>query len=107
MDLTRYFDMLSLISKKSFSEVLNASDKLFVNNTIFYIIGKIGDYQLLPALSIFITYLITSYMTADFARRENIPSKKFLLALLFTFSVLPFPLLASNIICDIQPGYLS
>jgi len=100
MDLTRYFEQVAYFGTMDWntfvSTILN-NDFLFIQKLLFYFVGRSGDYHLLPAIVIFISYFIMFYMMTDYANRTNAKSKELLLALLFLLSVMPFITLVSNV----------
>lgn len=100
MDLTRYFSQLLIYSGMSWrfftSQVLSKS-VLMIQELLFYAVAQTGNFHLLPALVVFVTYFITLYMINDYAYRHQIDSKTTLKVLVFTLCVLPFPVVVSNV----------
>ena len=100
MDLTRYFLQLSVFKNFSWTEFINTiipKNTLYLQNLLFYVIAKTGNFHLLPAVVIFITYFLTIYMVTDYSNRKEIKSKKMVRVIIFIICVLPFPSLVSNI----------
>jgi hypothetical protein len=100
MDLTRYFEQVAFFGNMSWTSFVNTvltGDYLFIQNILFYFIGKTGNYHLLPAIVIFISYFIMFYMLTDYANRMEARSSEILFALLFLICVMPFISLVSNV----------
>ncbi len=100
MDLTRYFQQLSIykgLSWNSFIKTVLSNNTLYIQQLFFYLIAKTNNPHLLPAVTIFITYFLTFYMITDYSNKRNINSKKMLKIIIFTVCTLPFPSLVSNV----------
>ncbi len=71
-DLTRYFEIVDSIRGLSlWKAAARMNDGLPVENLFFWIVAKIGDNHLLPAVSTSVVYGITAYITLDYARNEG------------------------------------
>jgi hypothetical protein len=100
MDLTRYLQQITILGNMNwgdFVEIGLSQDFLFIKNILFYTIGKTGNYHLLPAVVIFISYYLMFYMMTDYANRMELKSSEVLMSLMFLVSVMPFISLVSNI----------
>lgn len=93
MDLTRYFDAVkecaAINSLEAFLKYGN--DGLIVRNLFFWIIGKLGDVHLLPAVSTAVVYGVSGYITCDTASEYRITK---LIPSLFLFQLLMLPLVS-------------
>lgn len=100
MDLTRYFDIVLSYETMSFdffySDVL-FGDLMFIQNILFYSVGRTGNIHLLPSIVIFISYFIMLYMITDYANRMKATTFELLLAIIFLLCVMPFISLVSNV----------
>ncbi|MBQ9131938.1 MAG: EpsG family protein [Clostridia bacterium] len=66
-DLVRYFQFVEETTRMSFQEVLKygirGESNLYIFSIVMWVIGKIGDPHLLPAISTFLVYYIGFYVT--------------------------------------------
>lgn len=86
-DLVRYYEWLDLSSKLSLAEISQYfNDDLYVMHLIYWVIGRLGIHQLLPALSITIVMLSVTYITCDLAEYHgSFKSIKYVLLLQLMF----------------------
>lgn len=100
MDLTRYFQQLSMYSTMPWdlfvSQVLTKSI-LVLQELLFYAIAQTRNFHLLPAIVVFATYFITLYMITDYAYRNELSSRNTLKVIIVTLCILPFPVIVSNV----------
>ena len=94
-DLVRYFMQMENCRDLPFSAAFTwANDGLVVKNFVFWIIGKIGDLHLLPALAATIYYGVSAYIAADQMDRNG---KHLGAILLFQVLAIPFFESMSNV----------
>lgn len=66
-DIVRYFAFIDQIKNLPFFEAItmgvSGGKNMYFFSAVCWIIGQIGDYHLLPALSVFFTYYIGLYVT--------------------------------------------
>ncbi len=66
-DIVRYFEFIDQIKNLPFFEAIKlgvrGGKNMFFFSAVCWIIGQIGDYHLLPAISVFFTYYIGVYVT--------------------------------------------
>lgn len=101
-DLYRHFLLMDRLSHYSlidmFSTKVNTYNPyLFSQNLVFYIIAKTGDYNILPAVSAFFTYICIIYMITDYSNRINASSIYTCIVLIFICFTLPFTSVISGI----------
>lgn len=71
-DLVRYFSSLNQIKSLSLAETFDFfNDGLFVKNTFFWIISKVNNPHIIPAVTTSLVYLIMAYITCDFAELKG------------------------------------
>lgn len=97
-DLARYFLILQDTKGTSLGSFNNAivGKELFVANSVFWIIGNIGIYHLLPAISTITVYGIGTYIINDISRRFN-GSRQAAVLLVFQFMQLPLFSIIENV----------
>ena len=96
-DLVRYFNEVRVCSEMSLKQVLTTqNDGQFIIYIAYWIIGKLGDVHLLPAISTSIVYGIALYIVCDSAEKYNI-EKIIPYVLLCQLMILPFNSIVSNI----------
>lgn len=82
-DLTRYFQIIDSIRNLSLGgAAAKMNDGLPVENLLFWIVARIGDNHLLPAVSTSVVYGITAYVTLDYAQNEGFLEDAWLVLLL-------------------------
>ena len=71
-DLVRYFEFVDEVKRHDLLDALqngiHGESNLQTFATFSWIVGRIGDYHLLPGISVFITYFIGIYVTMSFAK---------------------------------------
>ena len=97
-DLVRYIEMVEKYRFLSLSESFNLCyDNLYVLDIWFWCIAKIGDYQLLPATSVFVFYFIEIYMITDFKIRKNLRNSVYMMGLIMVLFIVNFTAIVTNI----------
>lgn len=89
-DLVRYFDYVDQLKGLSFGDAIGRGMRGESNLTVFaaicWLVGKIGDSHLLPAVTVFVIYYIGIYVTCIIA--EDLKVSKNTLAAYITFILL-------------------
>lgn len=84
-DIVRYIQMLQQYRGKGFIESFNlVYDNLYSVDIWFYVLSRFKDDQLLPAITMFVFYLIIFYILSDYRIRKNIPNKYFIVYIIFS-----------------------
>lgn len=98
-DIVSYFQELKLVSSMDMSQIaIMYEDGLVVEHFVFYILGKLGLYNLLPAISTSIVYGIAYYITFDYCKSFNqLERKDIIWIFIFQLLMLPFFSLVNNI----------
>lgn len=90
-DLVRYLQILEQYSDKSLLESFNlVYSNLYAVDIYFYIISKLGNPQMLPAISVFIYYFILLYILADYKIRVRLTNKIFIRYVIFALCSINF-----------------
>lgn len=100
IDLSRYFSVLDYMqhySWEDFKEYTLFKDILIIEDFLFYFIAKSGNFHLLPALVVFVTYSIALYIITDFANRRKVDSFELLKVILIVLCIMPFANIVSNV----------
>jgi len=71
-DLVRYYQYMDQAAGLSFLEALNfRNDNLFTMNVLYWLFGRMGYHQLLPAFSVSIIVFSLGYITCDLAESQK------------------------------------
>lgn len=99
VDLTRLQSTLDSYTNVSFNDMatslLHTSD--FTRVAYFWIIAKIGDYNLLQTLAVLIFYACTFYILYDYCKRNDISSRTMGIALIIYMMLGQFIFVASGV----------
>lgn len=96
-DLVRYIQILQQYRGKGLFDSFNlVYSNLFAVDIYFYIVSKLGDDQMLPALSCFIYYFIVFYLLQDYKSRVDIKNIDYLIYSTFV--------MCATIFCSIVNG---
>jgi hypothetical protein len=91
MDLYRHFSRMESLRTLSLLELIQLENNaLFIQNIIFYLVGKTNNFNLLPVLSIFFTYWNIFYILFDLADKEKVKSSNVFLILICILFSFPF-----------------
>lgn len=84
-DLTRHFEKIENIKNMDLFTALTykGTNPLFIENLVFYIIGNIGNYNLLPFIGVSLTYFFAFLVIYDYFVSRNIKKKYIIFAILF------------------------
>ncbi|MCP2033608.1 hypothetical protein L1279_000591 [Planomicrobium sp. HSC-17F08] len=99
-DLVYYFTQIDFMTGVTLHEVLdfkNSRSSMVAAEIFYFMVNRLGNQHFLPAISMFITYAIATYITTDLGKRLKIKRGKVLLILIIIFFILPFPSLVSNV----------
>lgn len=104
-DLTRYRDAFELFGKKSFWEAVTYNgpngagygEGLFVLHAIYWVLGKLSDYHLAPALTTFVIYYIGYYVTCKIGNDMKASKKQIILYIVFITFTLNYFAIINNI----------
>lgn len=97
-DLVRYLEMLNRYSEKNLVESFNlVYTNLYAVDIYFYFISKLGNEQLLPAISVFIFYFIVLYILTDYKIRIGANRKEFLVYTIFMLTSINFCTIVNGI----------
>lgn len=93
-DLIRYFQMIEQCKSLPFSQAFTwANDGLVVKNFVFWIISRLGDSHILPALASAIYYGVSAYLAVD----QYNEGDKIYPIILFQLCTIPFLESLSNV----------
>ena len=93
-DLVRYFQMIEQCKNLPFSQAFTwGNDGLVVKNLVFWIISRLGDVHILPALAAAIYYGVSAYLAVDQYREGD----KIYPIILFQLLTIPFLESLSNV----------
>lgn len=96
-DLVRYIQILQKYRGKNLIESFNlVYSNLFAVDVYFYIVSKLGDNQMLPAISCFIYYFIVFYIMRDYRSKVTMKNLDYVI---FTSFVT-----CSTIFCSVVNG---
>ena len=104
-DLVRYIDNFNFFGNMSFWEALayqgSASDgrgqNLFILYFFYWVIGKIGDYHIAPAFTVFVIYYIGLYVTCDIGEKLQVRRREILYYIVFLLLSLNLNAIINNI----------
>lgn len=106
LDLNRYWEKISSLEGLSLAGAVEAlNDQLYVENFVFWLVGRLNMLHLLPAISTTIVYAVSTYIIIDSSRRlgKNI---NIFYALLFQSLIFPYLSIVANVrnICAFAVG---
>ena len=100
-DIVRYIAYIENIKIVSFQRMLTygsyGRSGLFIFNAACWVAGRLGDPKLVPALSIFIIYYLSLYMTCRVSDTLQSKRRSFMISLLFILTALNFYALTNNV----------
>ena len=100
-DIVRYFAYIQEISEVPFKEVfgygLYGKQGLFIFNYLCWIVGKLGDPHIIPAISLFVIYYIGLYIACKLGIDYELPENSVILGVVFIILGLNFFSLVNNI----------
>lgn len=100
-DIVRYFSYIENIKHVSFHRMFTygsyGSSGLFVFNAVCWIAGKLEDPRIVPAVSIFIVYYVSIYMTCYVSETMQSKRRSLMISLLFVLTALNFYALTNNV----------
>ena len=100
-DIVRYFNYIEEITPVSFHRMFTygsyGSSGLFVFNAACWIAGRLNDPSIVPALSIFIVYYLSLYMTCYTYNTLQSKRRSLMVSLLFILTALNFYALTNNV----------
>lgn len=90
-DIVRYLAILNRYGESNLIESFNlVYSNLYAVDIYFYLISKLGNGQLLPAISVFIFYFIALYILTDYKIRIGAARKDFLVYSAFILASINF-----------------
>lgn len=100
-DLTRYFDYIKELSDYSFIgailHVYEGQTNLFIFNAVGWIVEKLYDEHLLPAISVFFVYYIALYITCSISEKQKIDNKHLRVYLIFLICAIDWYGMTNNV----------
>lgn len=98
-DLVRYYELVNLTHGSTLMQAINIlNDGLYAENILFWIVGRIGNMNLLAAISGTITYAISIYITCDIATIYKM-ERKIPPLIAMQMMILPFVSILCNVRC--------
>ena len=106
LDLNRYWEKIETLNGLSLAGAVEAlNDQLYVENVVFWLVGKLKMLHLLPAISTSIVYGVSTYIIVDSSKRMGHGINIFYV-LLFQSLVFPYLSIVANVrnICAFAIG---
>ena len=106
LDLNRYWYQVENIKGLSLSDAVQYfNDGLYIENVVFWIVGRLNMLHLLPAITTSIVYGISTFIIIDSNKRMNLKGS-LIYILLFQSILFPYLSIAANIrnICAFAIG---
>ena len=100
-DLIRYFAYCEKLGNLPLAQIwgngIHGEDNLYIFELLCWVVGKIGDVHLLPAISVFLVYYIGMYVTCVLGEQERCSKKSVVRYVFFILMAVSFYSITNNV----------